>query len=113
MPTLFKPLNRIAAGSISPGEEGGPRFWNMEPFRVFLQFISCLTARSAFPYETEKAAALPVAKHHRLRPRTQYLLGGHRYWCSETSGRSRKYEHKNALSDDSGVFHRPWYDTVL
>ena len=20
---------------------------------------------------------------------------------------------KNALSDDSGVFHRPWYDTVL
>ena len=93
MPTLFKPLNRIAAGSISPGEEGGPSFrmWILSDFSLI---SSCLTARSAFPYETEKAAALPVAKQSRLRPRTCILLGGHRYWCSETSGRSRKYGHK-------------------
>ena len=70
--------------------------------------VSCLAARSAFPYETEKAAALPVAKHIETLSEDLYLLGGHRYWCSETSGRSRKYVSiKNALSHDSGVFHRP------
>lgn len=56
--------------------------------------VSCLAARSAFPYETEKAAALPVVKHIETSSKDLYLLGGHRYWCSETSGRSRKYEHK-------------------
>lgn len=45
-------------------------------------------------FKTGKAAALPVAKQYRLQSKDLYLLGGHRYWCSETSGRSRKYGHK-------------------
>ena len=79
----------------------------------FCLIVSCLAARSAFPYETEKAAALPVVKHIETSSKDLYLLGGHRYWCSETSGRSRKYVSiKNALSHDSGVFHRPWSEPL-
>ena len=79
----------------------------------FCLIVSCLAARSAFPYVTEKAAALPVAKHHRLRPRT-YI-----YWVATAIGVVRplaglgSMSIKNALSSYSGVFHRPWYDTVL
>ena len=79
----------------------------------FCLIVSCLAARSAFPYVTEKAAALPVAKHHRLRPRT-YI-----YWVATAIGVVRplaglgSMSIKNALSSYSGVFHRPWNDTVL
>ena len=85
---------------------------NVDPSGLDLLF-SCLAARSAFPYETEKAAALPVAKHYRLRPRT-YI-----YWVATAIGVVRSLADlgsmsiKNALSDNSGVFHRPWHDTVL
>lgn len=103
---------RLAAGTLSPGEEGGPSFrtWILADSCMI---VSCLAARSAFPYETEKAAALPVVKHHRLRPRT-YI-----YWVATAIGVVRplaglgSMDIKNALSYDSGVFHRPWYNTVL
>ena len=79
MPRPFNPLKRLTTTSISPGEEGGPSFrtWILSDFSLI---SSCLTARSAFPYETEKAAALPVVKHHRLRPRT-YI-----YWVATAIG---------------------------
>ena len=80
------------------------RMWILSDFSLI---SSCLTARSAFPYETEKAAALPVAKHHRLCPRT-YI-----YWVATAIGVVRplaglgSMDIKNALSRYSGVFHRP------
>ena len=103
---------RLTAGTLSPGEEGGPSFrtWILSDFSLI---SSCLTARSAFPYETEKAAALPVAKHNRLCPRT-YI-----YWVATAIGVVRplaglgSMSIKNALSSYSGVFHRPWNDNVL
>ena len=51
--------------------------WTLSGFSLI---ISCLAARSAFPYETEKAAALPVAKRNRLCPRT-YI-----YWVATAIG---------------------------
>ena len=73
---------RLAAGTLSPWRGRRPRFHDITLSGV-LTSNSCLTARSAFPYETEKAAAFPVAKHIDFSPRTLFLLGGHRYWCSE------------------------------
>ena len=75
--------------------------------------VSCLAARSAFPYETEKAAALPVVKHIETSSKDLYLLGGHRYWCSETSGRSRKYEHKKCPELLLGRLSPPLERTAL
>ena len=97
---------RLTAGTLSPGEEGGPSFrtWILSDSCMI---VSCLTARSAFPYVTEKAAALPVAKRNRLCPRT-YI-----YWVATAIGVVRplaglgSMDIKNALSHDSGVFHRP------
>lgn len=63
--------------------------------------------RERLPHGTEKAAAFPVAKRNRLCPRT-YI-----YWVATAIGVVRplaglgSMSIKNALSDDSGVFHRP------
>lgn len=103
---------RLTAGTLSPGEEGGPSFrtWILSDSCMI---VSCLAARSAFPYETEKAAALPVVKHIETSSKDLYLLGGHRYWCSETSGRSRKYEHKKCPELLLGRLSPPLERTAL
>lgn len=60
-----------------------------------------------FRFKTGKAAALPVAKHYRLRPET-YI-----YWVATAIGVVRPLAGlgsigiKNALSLYSGVFHSP------
>ena len=104
-------LFRLAVGTLSPGEEGGPSFrtWILSDSCMI---VSCLAARSAFLYETEKAAALPVVKQDRLRPRT-YI-----YWVATAIGVVRplaglgSMSIKNALSCYSGVFHRPWSEPL-
>ena len=48
-----------------------------------------------------------------------FVQGRNIYWVATAYGVVRplaglgSMSIKNALSDDSGVFHRPWYDTVL
>ena len=66
-----------------------------------------------FPLRTGKAAALPVAKHIETLSEDLYLLGGHRYWCSETSGRSRKYGHKKCPESLLGRLSPPPEQTAL
>ena len=46
-------------------------------------------------------------------PWTLILLGGHRYWCSEVSGRPRKYEHKKCPESSLGRLSPPTELTAL
>ena len=73
------------------------------------RYITLPCGEGRLPLWTGKAAAFPVVKRNRLCPRTKYLLGGHRYWCSEdhVSSKVSNEQKKCPESYVSGVFHRP------
>ena len=65
---------RLAARTLSPWRGRRPRFHDIT-LSGGITSNSCLTARSAFPYETEKAAAFPVAKQSRFQSKDLISTG--------------------------------------
>ena len=73
----------------------------------------CFPVWELFSPKDRESGSPPCRETIETSSEDLYLLGGHRYWCSETSGRSRKYGHKKCPESLLGRLSPPPEQTAL